>query len=113
MSPRWRIAAVAAFALLLTGCGNDAQPSSPDAADTTLDANACAELSSANVDLATATSTDEARAAADVLDKYNPPADAKEAIDGIVAAGGVKFDGSDFTTISERIDPWVQKVCPE
>jgi hypothetical protein len=112
MSPRWSLAVAAAFAFLLTGCGSDAQPSSSDAAEKTLDASACAELSDANVNLATATNADEAKAAADVFGKYDPPSDAKEAIDHIVAAGGVKFDGSDFDIIKDHIDPWVQKVCP-
>jgi guanyl-specific ribonuclease Sa len=109
MSYRRSLAVTAAFAFLLTGCGSE---SSSDAAAKTLDASACAELSDANVNLATATTADEAKAAADVFGKYDPPADAKEAIDRIVAAGGVKFDGSDFDTIKDHIDPWVNEVCP-
>ena len=103
-----------AFALLLTGCGSDAEQPAPDAAPkNTLDARACADLTTANLDLATAQTGEDARTAADVLGAFTPPADVQEAIDHIVAAGGVKFDGADFDLFNDHIDPWVRDVCPE
>ena len=109
------VTVAAAIALLLTGCGSDtdAQQSTDRAGSATLDSAACSNLSDANLDLATATSGEQARAAAGVFGEYSPPADVQDAIDHIVEAGGVKFDGPDFDLVTDHIDPWVREVCPE
>jgi hypothetical protein len=113
MSHRPVVAIAATFALLLAGCGGaEQQAAAPSAADK-LDAGACADLTNANLDLATATSGQAAQAAADVFGRYDPPADVRESIDHVVKAGGVKFDGPDFDLINDHIDPWVAEVCPE
>ena len=109
------VTVAAALALVLTACGSDADaPTSTEAAGAaTLDSAACANLTDANLDLATATSGEQARAAAGVFGEYSPPADVQDAVDHIVEAGGVKFDGPDFDLVTDHIDPWVREVCPE
>lgn len=103
----------ATFAFLLAGCGSDTEASAPASApDNKLDASACTELTDANLDLATATTAEQAKAAADVFSRYQPSADAQQGIDHVVAAGGVKFDDADLKMIS-NIDAWVSEVCPE
>jgi hypothetical protein len=109
------VAVVAAFAVLLTGCGSgkDEAASSSAPAQNKMDAGACTDLTNANLDLATATNNADAQKAADVFGKYNPPGDVSEAVAQIVTAGGVKFDGSDFELYNDHIDAWVRDVCPE
>jgi guanyl-specific ribonuclease Sa len=115
MSHRRIAAVVTAFAVLLTGCGSgkDEAATSSNPAQNKLDAGACTDLTAANLDLATATSNADAQKAADVFGKYNPPAEVSGAVDKIVKAGGVKFDGSDFELYNDHIDAWVRDVCPE
>ena len=115
MSYRRVTATVAALTVLLSGCGSDTGDSGATAEaaqPNTLDATSCAELTDAKLNLAVATDAEQAQAAADVFGKYDPPADTVEAIDTVVAAGGVKFDGSDFDMINDHIDSWVREVCP-
>lgn len=111
MSYSRAVTVVATLSLLLTGCGSATEE--PAAAQNTLDHSACADLSNANLDLATAQTGEAAQAAADVFGKYNPPANVRESIDHIVTAGGVRFDGPDFDLLNDHIDPWVSEVCPE
>lgn len=102
-----------AFALLLTGCGGGADQSQPEAApQNKLEPAACAELTTANLDLAMATTGPEAQKASDVFRRYDAPAKVTEAIDRVVAAGGVTFDGADFDAYNQNIDAWVREVCP-
>ena len=87
-------------------------PSAKDAPSAPLGADACVEVTQANLDLAAANSKDAARAAADILEKYNPPADAKEAIEHFVGTGGAQIDDPDFDKYNKRVDQWVKEVCP-
>lgn len=113
MSHRRAIAVVATSAVLLTACGGGSEPAQQAASGDTLDAAACSELTEANLNLATAATSEEARKAADVFGKYQPPADTVEAIDHVVQEGGVRFDGSDFDLLNDHVDAWVRQVCPE
>jgi hypothetical protein len=141
MTFKWIFAVVAVFGLLLTGCGGSKPPapasSSTSSASTSesasessseqsteqqssteaapaekLDPDACVEVTSANLDLATATNNADAQKAADVFAKYNPPADVQAAIDHFVSTGGVQFDDPDFDKFNSTIDAWVKQVCP-
>lgn len=127
MSSRWIAALVAVFGLLLTGCGTRTDAvgapaavqaqSTPAAVATapphgTLDVKACVEVTGANLDLAVASTGEDAKAAADVLGKYTPPVSVREAIDHFVATEGQQFDDPDFDDLNDRIDNWVKKVCP-
>jgi hypothetical protein len=136
MSHRWIVTVVAASALLLAGCGGSkpstnspssasssdksssaesttAQASAPEAApQAPLDPSACTDVTGANLDLAVAKNTEDAKKAADVFAKYNPPPDVQEAIDHFVSTEGAQFDDPDYQEFNTRIDEWVKAVCP-
>jgi hypothetical protein len=77
-----------------------------------LDGDACVEVTGASLDLSVATDADEARTAADTLDKYDPSGSANEAIEHFVSTGGAQIDDSDFTKYNDDLDNWVHQVCP-
>jgi hypothetical protein len=139
MPYRVLLTAVVATALLASGCSNSkpsapstvvpgtksstAQASaSPSAEETTaaeepaagakLDANACMDVTGANLGLATATNHDAARKAADTFEKYDPPADVKDAVEHFVGTNGAQFDDPDYDKYNKLIDGWVKQVCP-
>jgi hypothetical protein len=133
VSYRWISAVVVLIALLAAGCGggkttvtsptshasqssaskSSEQPSSDESAPVaTLDSSACVEVTQANLDLATASNKDDARKPADILEKYNPPASVREAIEHFVQTGGAQFDDPDFDKYNKLIDNWVKQVCP-
>jgi hypothetical protein len=139
MPYRVLLTAVVATALLASGCSSSkpsapstvvpgtksstAQASaSPSAEETTaaeepaagakLDANACMDVTGANLDLATATNHDAARKAADTFEKYDPPADVKDAVEHFVGTNGAQFDDPDYDKYNKLIDGWVKQVCP-
>jgi PBP1b-binding outer membrane lipoprotein LpoB len=136
MSHRWIVTVVAASALLLAGCGGSkpttnspssasssdksssaesttAEASAPEAApQAPLDPSACTDVTGANLDLAVAKNTEDAKKAADVFAKYYPPPDVQEAIDHFVSTEGAQFDDPDYDKFNSRIDEWVKVVCP-
>jgi PBP1b-binding outer membrane lipoprotein LpoB len=136
MSHRWIVTVVAASALLLAGCGGSkpttnspssasssdksssaesttAEASAPEAApQAPLDPSACTDVTGANLDLAVAKNTEDAKKAADIFAKYNPPPDVQEAIDHFVSTQGAQFDDPDYAKFNSRIDEWVKVVCP-
>jgi PBP1b-binding outer membrane lipoprotein LpoB len=136
MSHRWIVTVVAASALLLAGCGGSkpstnspssasssdksssaesttAEASAPEAApQAPLDPSACTDVTGANLDLAVAKNTEDAKKAADVFAKYNPPPDVQEAIDHFVSTEGAQFDDPEYDKFNSRIDEWVKVVCP-
>ena len=77
-----------------------------------LDANACVEVTSANLDLATASTHDDARKAGDAFEKYDPPTDVRDAIEHFVETNGAQFDDPDYDKYNSAIDDWVKQVCP-
>jgi hypothetical protein len=139
MPYRVLLTAVVATALLASGCSSSkpsvpstvvtgtktstAQASaSPSAEETTtteepaagakLDADACMDVTGANLDLATATNHDAARKAADTFEKYDPPADVKDAIEHFVETNGAQVGDPDYDKDNKQIDDWVKQVCP-
>lgn len=78
----------------------------------TLDSSQCVDVTGANVDLLTASDKDAARKAADTLERYNPPASVKDAIEHFVTTGGAHFDDPDYTKNNKALDGWVKQVCP-
>lgn len=136
MVRRWTSAAVLALALAASGCGkqtevtptqtssSSASPSSTpspsasastaaDAPQGTLEPNDCFDVAQANLDLSLASNSEEAQKAADVLTKYGPPGPVQEAIDHFVATGGPHISDDEQTQeFNDRIDQWVQQVCP-
>jgi cytoskeletal protein RodZ len=77
-----------------------------------VDASACVDISGANLDLITASSKEDARKAADTMEKYNPPSDVKDSIEHFVDTGGLQIDDPDMTANSDRIKEWIEEVCP-
>jgi hypothetical protein len=77
-----------------------------------LDANACMDVTGANLDLATATNHDAARKAADTFEKYGPTADVKDAVEHFVGTNGAQVDDPDYDKYNKLIDGWVKQVCP-
>ncbi len=89
-----------------------APPAAPPPAGDTLDANACVEITGANLDLAVATNAEDARKAADTFEKYDPPGDVREAIEHFASTNGAQFDDPDYDRFNSLIDNWVKQVCP-
>jgi hypothetical protein len=139
MPYRVLLTAVVATTLLASGCSSSkpsvpstvvtgtqtstAQASaSPSAEETTtteepaagakLNADACMDVTGANLDLATATNHDAARKAADTFEKYDPPADVKDAIEHFVETNGAQVGDPDYDKDNKQIDDWVKQVCP-
>jgi hypothetical protein len=136
MSHRWIVAVVATSALLLAGCGgskpttnsssssatsdtsSSAESTTADASaaegapQAPLDPSACTDVTGANLDLAVAKTTEDAKKAADIFAKYNPPPEVQEAIDHFVSTQGAQFDDPQYAEFNSRIDEWVKVVCP-
>jgi hypothetical protein len=129
MVRRFMVAGVVAFALLASGCSSTKTTTTPSAtpsssassssseATTTgsenpLDTDKCSDLTSANLEMAIASTTEDAQKQADVFDKYNPPPDVQEAIDHFVSTKGPQFDDPQYTEYDKRITDWVHQECP-
>jgi hypothetical protein len=140
MTRRWFFIALVIAAALMTGCSSgkttssgpspsasnratsSATASAPSAStdDTSanapaaapLDSSQCVDVTGANVDLLAASDKDAARKAADTLERYNPPASVKDAIEHFVTTGGAHFDDPDYTKNNKLVDGWVKQVCP-
>ena len=87
-------------------------PSVDDVASAQLDGEACVEVTGANLDLAVASNAEDARVAADTLDKYEPPRSVQDAIEHFVESGGAQFDDPSFNEYNDAIEKWVHQVCP-
>jgi hypothetical protein len=46
------------------------------------------------------------------MEKYNPPADVKAAIEHFVETGGAQFGDPDYDKNNKLIDDWVKQICP-
>jgi hypothetical protein len=77
-----------------------------------LGGDACVQITGGNLDLATATNSQDARKAGDTMEKYDPPADVKAAIEHFVETGGAQFDDPDYDKNNKLIDDWAKQVCP-
>lgn len=140
MSRSWSFMALVVAVTLMAGCSSSkttstgpssspssrststATPSTSSASSDTSSANApasaaldssqCVDVTGANVDLLAASDKDAARKAADTLERYNPPASVKDAIEHFVGTGGAHFDDPDYTKNNKIVDGWVKQVCP-
>lgn len=79
----------------------------------TLNQSACTDLTGANLELAIATTAGDAKRAADVFAKYDPPSDVQQAVDHFVSTNGAQSDDPDSAGYNRRIDDWVKAVCPQ
>ncbi|WP_156738006.1 hypothetical protein [Mycobacterium scrofulaceum] len=100
----------AATSSTTTASSDTSAANAPAAA--TLDSSQCVDVTGANVDLLAASDKDAARKAADTLERYNPPASVKDAIEHFVTTGGAHFDDPDYTKNNKTVDGWVKQVCP-
>ena len=137
MMPNTRLVVVAgAAALVIAGCSSpkvtyitpssatqtstvaaqatesSSAPTADDAGGTRLDGEACVEVTQANLDLSAASNAQDARTAADVLEKYTPSASARDAIEHFVQTGGAQFDDPGYKKNNDALDTWVHQVCP-
>lgn len=87
-------------------------PAEPSAPVEKLDLDSCVEVTSANLDMATALSHDEAVAAGEQFLKFDPPAEVREAIEHFVETDGIQFDDPDYDKYNSAIDNWGKQVCP-
>jgi len=131
---RWMAVAITSAALVVSGCSAtkptvptpaaskpspsaasqspQAKSSETAAASEPLDANACVEITQANVDLATATDADAAHKAGDAFEKYDLPASVKDAVEHFVGTDGAQFDDPDYDKYNNAIEGWIKQVCP-
>ena len=130
---RWMAVAITSAALVVSGCSTTkptvptpaaskpstavASPSPANSSETAaasepLDANACVEITQANVDLATATDADAAHKAGDAFEKYDLPASVKDAVEHFVGTDGAQFDDPDYDKYNNAIEGWIKQVCP-
>jgi hypothetical protein len=77
-----------------------------------LDVHACADVTAANLDLATASTAEDARKAGDAFEQYDLPGDVKDAVEHFVGTNGAQFDDPDYDKYNKTIDDWVKQVCP-
>jgi hypothetical protein len=77
-----------------------------------LGAEACVDITQANVDLATASDAGAARTAGDLFEKYDPPSQVKDAIEHFVSTKGAQFDDPDYDKYNNAIEAWIKQVCP-
>jgi len=137
MTPNtWRVAVVGVAALALVGCSgpkttyitpapatktstavtqsteSPAAQSPDEASGTRLDGEACVAITEANLDLSAASNAQDARTAADTLEKYEPSDSAHDAIEHFVQTGGAQFDDPSYKKFNDALDKWVHQVCP-
>jgi hypothetical protein len=137
MMPNTRLVAVAgAAAVVLVGCSSpkvtyltpspatktstvaaqptesSSAPTADDTAGTRLDGEGCVAVTQANLDLSAASNAQDARTAADILDKYEPSESARDAIEHFVETGGAQFDDPGYKKFNDALDAWVHQVCP-
>ena len=131
-------AAVLAAALLLAGCSGDKQPAQPtttppstSAAQSTsaapgtpdagappsptnrqLDGGTCLQLTGAVVNLMSGASADDAKAAADTITGFHPPADVQAAVTHFAKTNGLHTTDPDRTQFSRTLNNWVEQQCP-
>jgi hypothetical protein len=137
---RWMLAGVVTAALLASGCSSgkvtvitpSAKPTSSSASTSTEtseasetseeetstepgapeDADKCTDLTGANLDLALASTTEDAKKQADIFAKYDPPGPVQEAIDHFVETKGPQLDDPKYDEYDKRITDWVKQECP-
>jgi hypothetical protein len=137
MMPNKRLVAVAgAAALVLVGCsspkvtirpptsaaptstavaqstGSSPEPPADDAGGARLDGESCLAITQGNLDLTAASNAQDARTAADILEKYTPSQSAQDAIEHFVQTGGAQFDDPSYKKFNGALDKWVHQVCP-
>ena len=94
-----------------TNTSSSAQSGSP-AQGSPPDAQGCVDITSARLDLIVASTSDQARPAADTLEKWSPPDNVKDAIEHLVEAGGGQINDPGFNDANSAIEQWVKEICP-
>ena len=91
---------------------SSSEPPADDSGGTRLDGEACLAITQANLDLSAASNAQDARTAADILEKYSPSESARDAIEHFVQTGGAQFDDPSYKSSNDALDKWVHQVCP-
>lgn len=95
-----------------SSAGTTAASAAVPAGGATLSTDQCLDLAEAQLGVATATKADEARKAADTVEKYGPPADVKSAVEHLVTTVGIQLDDPQAGSATATLKAWVDKVCP-
>ena len=77
-----------------------------------MDTDTCWDISSDKDDLMVADTSEKARAAADSLEKYNPPHLVRDAIEHFVTTLGAQADDPDNSALAYLLNDWVKQLCP-
>ena len=125
---RWIIIGGLTVTLALTGCSKN-DPVAQDATTTTaasgdapttkaggtptatFDLNDCLAVATGNLGVIGGSAESAAK-----IKAFKPPSDVVDAIDLLVAKGGIKVDASDQDDVlaaSKKITDWVDAVCPK
>lgn len=128
-------AGVVAIAMLTAGCSSDTSQSASSSSATTsstssaaqaqstssapsptqtgpLDDSTCFDIGFAKDNLMVARKPEDARRAADTLEKYGPPDQVKAAIEHFVTTVGAQPDDAALDTNRDLITNWVKQLCP-
>jgi hypothetical protein len=115
MMPNKRLVTVAgpaALAAVAQSTESSPEPPADDAGGARLDGEARLAITQGNLDLTAASNAQDARTAADILEKYTPSQSAQDAIEHFVQTGGAQFDDPSYKKFNDALDKWVHQVCP-
>jgi hypothetical protein len=115
MMPNKRLVAVAgpaALAAVAQSTESSPEPPADDAGGARLDGEARLAITQGNLDLTAASNAQDARTAADILEKYTPSQSAQDAIEHFVQTGGAQFDDPSYKKFNDALDKWVHQMCP-
>lgn len=91
------------------------QPATPPASSAPaapLDQSTCLDISFAKDNLMVAAKPENARKAADTLEKYSPPDPVKAAIEHFVTTVGAQPNDPDLNSNRDLITGWIKQICP-
>lgn len=103
---RLTIVGTTAIAAVVAGCVSGTANAEPP------DTSTCYDLGSAKDDLMLASKPENARKAADTLEKYSPPDPIKAAIEHFVTTVGAQPSDATLDANRSSIANWLKQMCP-